>query len=69
MTQTDYDQQKSDHFSWMQWINVGIGNAIAFYEEVKTNLLKITNQLFSNVRKEFFFFISKLTSIDIFLEV
>ena len=66
MTQTDYDQQKSDHFSWMQWINVGIGNAIAFYEEVKTNLLKITNQLFSKVRKEFFFFISKLTSIDIF---
>jgi hypothetical protein len=66
MTQTDYDQQKSDHFSWMQWINAGIGNAKEFYENVKTNLLKITNQLFSKVRNEFFFFISKLTSIDIF---
>ena len=66
MTQTDYDQQKSDHFSWMQWINAGIGNAKEFYENVKTNLLKITNQLFSKVRKEFFFFISKLTSTDIF---
>jgi hypothetical protein len=66
MTQTDYDPQNSDHFSWVQWINAGIGNAKEFYENVKTNLLKITNQLFSKVRKEFFFFISKLTSIDIF---
>ena len=66
MTQTDYEQQKSDHFSWMQWINISINNAKEFYENVKTNLLKITNQLFSKVRKEFFFFISKLTSIDIF---
>ena len=66
MTQTDYDPQNSDHFSWVQWINAGIGNAKEFYENVKTNLLKITNQLFSKVRKEFFFFISKLTSTDIF---
>jgi hypothetical protein len=66
MTQTDYEQQKPDHFSWMQWINAGIGNAKEFYEDVKTNLLKITNQLFFKVRKELFFFISKLTSIDIF---
>jgi len=66
MTQTDYEHQKSDHFSWMQWINLSIDNAKEFYEDVKTNLREITNQLFSKASKELFFFISKLTSIDIF---
>ena len=66
MTQADYEQQKSDHFSWMQWINLSIDNAKEFYKDVKTNLRKIINQLFSKASKELFFFISKLTSIDIF---
>ncbi|MBT5968677.1 MAG: hypothetical protein HOG61_04785, partial [Nitrospina sp.] len=47
MTQTDYEHQKSDHFSWMQWINLSIDNTKEFYEDVKTNLREITNQLFS----------------------
>ena len=66
MTQTKYEDQKLDHMSWMQWINVKLDNAKEFYEDVKTNLREITNQLFSKASKELFFFISKLTSIDIF---
>jgi len=66
MTQTKYEDQKSDHMSWMQWINVNLDNAKEFYEEVKMNLQKITSQAISKVSKELRFFISKLTPVDFF---
>ena len=66
MTQTKYEDQESDHMSWMQWINVNLDNAKEFYEEVKMNLQKITSQAISKVSKELRFFISKLTPVDFF---
>ena len=66
MTQTDYEQKKSDHLSWMQWINISINNAKEFYDEVKVYLREISSQIFSKISKELLFFISKLTPVDIF---
>ena len=66
MTQTKYEDQESDHMSWMQWINVNLDNAKEFYEEVKMDLQKITSQAISKVSKELRFFISKLTPVDFF---
>jgi hypothetical protein len=67
MTQTNYEQPKSDHISWIQWISINIDNAKEFYEVVKKNSQKIISQIFSSLIKELAFFISKLTRIDIFL--
>ena len=66
MTQTKYEDQKSDHMSWMQWIDANLNNAKEFYKEVKINLQKITSQAISKVSKELRFFISKLTPLDFF---
>jgi len=66
MTQTKYEDQKADHMSWIQWININLDNAKEFYEEVKINLREITSQIISKVSKELRFFISKLTSVDFF---
>ncbi|MBT4375306.1 MAG: hypothetical protein HOD16_06425 [Nitrospina sp.] len=66
MTQTKYEDQKSNHMSWIQWINMNLDNAKEFYEEVKMNLREITSQIISRVGKELRFFISKLTSVDFF---
>ena len=66
MTERKYEDQKSGHMSWMQWINVNLDNAKEFYEEVKMNLQKITSQAISKVSKELRFFISKLTPVDFF---
>ena len=66
MTQTKYEDQESDHMSWMQWINVNLDNAKEFYEELKMNLQKIASQAISKVSKELRFFISKLTPVDFF---
>ena len=67
MTQTKYEDQKSNHMSWIQWINMNLDNAKEFYEEVKMNLREITSQIISRVGKELRFFISKLTTVDFFL--
>ena len=66
MTQTKYEDQKSDHMSWIQWININLDNANEFYQEVKINLREITGQIISKVSKELRFFISKLTTVDFF---
>ena len=66
MTQTKYEDQKADHMSWIQWININLDNANEFYQEVKINLREITDQIISKVSKELQFFISKLTSVDFF---
>ena len=66
MTQTKYEDQKADHMSWIQWININLDNAKEFYEEVKINLREIISQTISRVSKELRFFISKLTSVDFF---
>ena len=66
MTQTKYEDQKVDHMSWIQWINMNLDNAKEFYEEVKINLREITSQMISKASKELRFFISKLTSVDFF---
>ena len=66
MTQTKYEDQKPDHISWIQWININLDNAKEFYEEVKINLREIISQIISKVSKELRFFISKLTSVDFF---
>ena len=66
MTQTKYEDQKADHMSWIQWININLDNAKEFYEEVKINLREITSQIISKVSKELRFFISKLTTVDFF---
>ena len=66
MTQTKYEDQKADHMSWIQWINISFDNAKEFYEEVKINLREITSQIISKVSKELRFFISKLTTVDFF---
>ena len=66
MTQTKYEDQKADHMSWIQWININLDNAKEFYEEVKINLREIISQIISRVSKELRFFISKLTSVDFF---
>ena len=66
MTQTKYEDQKADHMSWIQWINMNFDNAKEFYEEAKMHLLEITRQIISKVSKELRFFISKLTSVDFF---
>ena len=66
MAQTKYEDQKVDHMSWIQWINMNFDNAKEFYEEAKMNLLEITSQIFSRVSKELRFFISKLTTVDFF---
>ena len=66
MTQTKYEDQKIDHMSWIQWININLDNAKEFYEEVKINLREIISQTISRVSKELRFFISKLTTVDFF---
>jgi len=66
MTQTKYEDQKTDHMSWIQWINMNFDNAKEFYEEAKMNLREITSQIISRVSKELRFFISKLTTVDFF---
>ena len=66
MTQTKYEDQKADHMSWIQWINMNLDNAKEFYDEVKMNLREITSQIISRVSKELRFFISKLTTVDFF---
>jgi len=66
MTQTKYEDQKVDHMSWIQWINISLDNAKEFYQEVKINLREITSQIISKVSKELRFFISKLTTVDFF---
>ena len=66
MTQTKYEDQKVDHMSWIQWININLDNAKEFYQEVKINLREIISQTISRVSKELRFFISKLTTVDFF---
>ena len=66
MTQTKYEDQKTDHMSWIQWININLDNAKEFYEEVKMNLREIISQIVSRVSKELRFFISRLTTVDFF---
>ncbi|SVC38297.1 uncharacterized protein METZ01_LOCUS291151, partial [marine metagenome] len=66
MTQTKYEDQKTDHMSWIQWININLDNAKEFYEEVKMNLREIISQIISRVSKELRFFISRLTTVDFF---
>ena len=66
MTQTKYEDQKADHMSWIQWININLDNAKEFYEEVKMNLREIISQIVSRVSKELRFFISRLTTVDFF---
>ena len=66
MTQTKYEDQKTDHMSWIQWININLANAKEFYEEVKMNLREITSQIVSRISKELRFFISRLTTVDFF---
>ena len=66
MTQTKYEDQKADHMSWIQWININLDNAKEFYQEVKINLREIISQTISRVSKELRFFISKLTTVDFF---
>ena len=66
MTHTENDHQKSDHMSWMEWINEALDRANGFYEEVTINLKAILQQTTSKIIKELRFFISKLTVIDFF---
>ena len=66
MTQIKYEDQKVDHMSWIQWININLDNAKEFYQEVKINLREIISQTISRVSKELRFFISKLTTVDFF---
>ena len=62
----EYEDQKTDHRSWMEWINLSIENAKEFYKEVRMNLGEITRQIVTIVIKESRFFISKLTPVDFF---
>ena len=66
MTQTKHENQKADYMSWIQWINMNLDNAKEFYEEAKMNLREITSQIISRISKELRFFISKLTTVDLF---
>ena len=52
MTQTKYEDQKADHMSWIQWININLDNAKEFYEEAKMNLRELTSQIISRASKE-----------------
>ncbi len=62
----EYEDQKTDHRSWMEWINLSIENAKEFYKEARMNLGEITKQIVTIVIKELRFFISKLTPVDFF---
>ena len=60
----EYEDQKRDHRSWMDWINLNIDNAKKLYKEVGINLGEITRKLVSKIIEELRFFISKLTPVD-----
>ena len=66
MAHTENDHKKSDHISWMGWINEALGKANEFYEEAIINLEAIARQTISKIIKELRFFISKLTIVDFF---
>ena len=69
MTETKYEDHKSDHMSWVQWINMNMDNAMELFKEVKLNFREILGQIFSRISQEFLFFISKLTPVDIFFGI
>jgi len=66
MTETKYEDQNPDQMSWMQWINISMDNAKEFYKEVKINFRELSGKIFSRISEELFFFVSKLTPVDIF---
>ena len=66
MTHTENDHQKSDHVSWMKWINDALDRANEFYDEAVINLETVVRQTIYKIIKELRFFISKLTVVDFF---
>jgi hypothetical protein len=64
MARTENDHQKSDHMSWMEWINEALDRANELYKEAIINLGLIARQTISKIIKELRFFISKLTVVD-----
>ena len=64
MTHTEYQDQKIDHTSWMQWIEENLIQAKEFYREIVVTLKSFAQKFIFKASKELRFFISKLTIVD-----